>query len=169
MRSLSHDIAFKAKVLQLGAALQNIKTSHCRKSQAGMSLEFVHLELCCYPPPTNPTNRSVTSLTKRQPHMRMWPLKQDSGLFSVCDVVFMDGGTWFLVILIHGILIVKKIKETLDWMSKDLEIEGISCTTYSRSDLYEVLKVQSHDTSWPNMHVIKIEQCHDSQGKVNTD
>lgn len=68
MKSLSHDIAFKAKVLQLGAALQNIKTSHCRKSQAGMSPEFVHLELCCYPPPTNPTNRSITSLTERQPH-----------------------------------------------------------------------------------------------------
>lgn len=57
--------------------------------------------------------------------MRMWPLKQDSSLFSFCDVVFMDGGTWFLVILIIGILILNKIKKTLYWMSKDLEIGGI--------------------------------------------
>lgn len=37
----------------------------------------------------------------------------------------MDGGTWFLVILIIGILILNKIKKTLYGMSKDLEIGGI--------------------------------------------
>lgn len=46
MRGLSHDITFKGKVLQLRAALQNIKTSHCCTSEAKMSVEFVRLELC---------------------------------------------------------------------------------------------------------------------------
>lgn len=89
---------------------QNIETSHCCTSEAKI-FEFVRLVLCRCPPPTpqpkrylSPNTFEVGQVTERQPFMRMRPLKrkQESGLSSVCDVVFMDGGMWIPTSLILG-------------------------------------------------------------------
>ena len=87
MRGLSHDITFKSKVLELRAALPNIKTSHCCKSEAKMSVKFVRLELCgCHPPTPQPRsypswNVKSGCFLKERHFLRIWSFKGNPVFF----------------------------------------------------------------------------------------
>lgn len=153
---LSHDITFNGKVPsssgQRFKISRRLRAANEARPKCQWNLLMLNFATALLPQAAAQSERARWLLKGR----RLCTQKQESGWFSAWEIVVL--WMWVLTSLVLGNL----VAEELCWISKRPGSGTAQVESPSQS-----LEDQSLLTL--DMHVIKIEQCHDWPGKVNTD